>query len=99
MQFPPGTYGRIASRSGLAKKRDITVPTGLIDPDYRGNISVLLHNTSTKNNFEVSMGDRIAQIVIERYVHVNIKEMTGTIPPLEKNNKRNKAGWGSTGKK
>ena len=41
---PEGTYGRIASRSGIAWKHFIHVGAGVVDRDYRGNVCVLLFN-------------------------------------------------------
>lgn len=43
---PSGTYGRVASRSGLAVKKGIDVGAGVIDEDYRGQVRVLLFNHS-----------------------------------------------------
>ena len=51
LEFPPGCYGRIASRSGLAKNYCIEVGAGVVDPDYRGNVGILLFNRSN-NVFE-----------------------------------------------
>jgi deoxyuridine 5'-triphosphate nucleotidohydrolase len=42
--LPPGCYGRIAPRSGLALHRHISVGGGVIDADYRGNLCVILFN-------------------------------------------------------
>jgi len=61
---PEGTYGRIAPRSGLATK-GITVDAGVIDSDYRGEVKVLLVNHG-KLYYEVRIGERIAQLVVER---------------------------------
>ena len=44
--IPPGTYGRVAPRSGLAAKHFIDTGAGVIDEDYRGNVMVLLFNHS-----------------------------------------------------
>ena len=63
--FPPGTYGRIASRSGLALHHHITVFGGVIDPDYTGTIKILLYNFGD-NVFEINKHDRIAQLILER---------------------------------
>merc|ERR1719215_443635 len=41
---PPGTYGRVAPRSGLAVKKFIDVGAGVIDADYRGEVGVVLFN-------------------------------------------------------
>ncbi len=62
---PPGTYGRIAPRSGLALKHRINIGAGVIDPDYRGEVVALLVNMSA-DPFRVTAGDRIAQLVVER---------------------------------
>ena len=43
-QFPPGTYGQIVSRAGLALKNGVYAIAGSIDPGYRGNVGVLLLN-------------------------------------------------------
>ena len=46
MAIPPGFYGRLAPRSGLAVKKGIHVGAGVIDPDYRGEVRVLLDRKS-----------------------------------------------------
>jgi len=61
---PEGTYCRIAPRSGLATK-GITVDAGVIDADYRGEVKVLLINHG-KLDYEVKLGERIAQLIVER---------------------------------
>ena len=43
-QFPPGTYGQLVSRSELASKTGLYSSAGTIDPDFRGNVGVLLVN-------------------------------------------------------
>lgn len=66
MEIPKGCYGRVASRSSLAS-RGLEVAGGVIDSDYRGEVKVILANHGDQEiSFEV--GDRIAQIVIERIV-------------------------------
>ena len=66
MQIPLGNYGRIAPRSGLAVKHFIDVGAGVIDADYRGEVKVLLFNFGS-DSFTVEKGDRIAQLIIEKY--------------------------------
>ena len=90
-KFPPGTYGRIASRSGLVINNFITVLGGVIDPDYTGNLKVLLYNFGT-TPFQVKPGDRVAQLILEQY----------KVPPVITTDKisstdRGAKGFGSTG--
>ena len=66
IQLPPGTYGRIASRSGMVLKHNINVQGGVIDPDYTGTLQVLLYNFGSKQ-YTVQKGDRIAQLILEKY--------------------------------
>ena len=47
IRVPPGTYGRIAPRSGLAVKSGIQVGAGVVDMDYTGEIKVVLFNHDT----------------------------------------------------
>ena len=65
--LPPGTYGRIAPRSGLAVKHGLDVLAGVVDPDYRGEIKVVLLNTDVRNPFVIKPGYRIAQLILETY--------------------------------
>jgi deoxyuridine 5'-triphosphate nucleotidohydrolase len=71
IKVPEGYYGRIASRSGLAVKYGIDVGAGVIDSDYTGPVKVLLFNHGDED-FVVSEGDRIAQLIIEKIAHLNI---------------------------
>lgn len=67
VHLPPGCYGRIAPRSGLALTNGIDVFAGVIDTDFRGNVSVLLCNFGGVA-FQVSPGDRVAQLILEKCV-------------------------------
>lgn len=62
---PAGTYGRVAPRSGLAAKHGIDTMAGVIDADYRGQVGVILANLS-EVDFEIKVGDRIAQLIVEK---------------------------------
>lgn len=64
MVFSPPD-GRIAPRSGLAAKHHIDTGAGVIDADYRGEVRVLLFNHG-ESEFVVAVGDRVAQLIIER---------------------------------
>ncbi|EIW82519.1 dUTP pyrophosphatase [Coniophora puteana RWD-64-598 SS2] len=88
---PAGTYGRVAPRSGLASKFMIDTGAGVIDADYRGTVFVLLFNLSDKD-FQVSEGDRIAQLIIERIYTPEILEVEDLDETL-----RGAGGFGSTG--
>nr|WGN96620.1 E4 protein [Lemur mastadenovirus] len=90
--FPAGTYGRLAPRSGLAQRAAVTVDAGVIDPDYRGNVGVLLVNRNTDAEFPVRRGDRIAQLICERATFPHLVEET-SLPASE----RGAAGFGSSG--
>ena len=65
IKCPVGTYARIAPRSGLTFNNNIHSMAGVIDPDYRGQLKVLLHNFGTKPQL-IKPGQRIAQLIIER---------------------------------
>ena len=73
--LPAGYKADVRPRSGLALKHGITVlnTPGTIDADYRGNIGVILVNLSTEP-YTVQPGDRIAQLVITKYEHVEFEE-------------------------
>lgn len=73
--LPPNTYLRIAPRSKLANKFGIDVLAGVVDADYRGEIMVILHNTSIKR-YEVSKGDAIAQLILERIDMCEVQDVT-----------------------
>jgi dUTP diphosphatase len=63
--LPPGSEGQIRPRSGLAARHGVTVlnAPGTIDPDYRGELQVILANAGAER-FVVQRGMRIAQLVI-----------------------------------
>lgn len=48
IEVPEGCYGRVAPRFGLADKNFVDVGAGVIDPDYRGEVKVLLFNHGTE---------------------------------------------------
>jgi len=89
--LPPGVYGRVAPRSGLAVKHCINVGAGVIDPDYTGEIKVVLFNHGM-NDFEIKKGDRIAQLVLERCETPPIEEIS-----IVEDTERGSGGFGSTG--
>ena len=92
--LPHGFEAQIRPRSGLAINHGVTVlnSPGTIDADYRGEIKVILINHG-KEPFTVKRGMRVAQMVVERYTHVNWIVAT----QLEENDERGEGGFGSTG--
>ena len=92
--LPDGYSADIQPRSGLAAKYGVTVANspGLCDPDYRGEIKVILINLSNEN-FVVNPGERIAQLVIRHFEKVEWNEVS-TLDETE----RGEGGFGHTGK-
>ena len=91
LAIPPSYFMWIAGRSGLAAQ-GILAHNGIIDPDYRGEIAVLLHNT-TGREFQVMRGQRVAQAIILPVIPVLWKK-TDTLSPTQ----RNEGGFGSSGR-
>ena len=93
MAIPDGFAGLVLPRSGLAIRSGVTVlnAPGLIDAGYRGEVKVVLINHSDVD-FEVAIGDRIAQLVIvavNQPEYVEVDTLTDT--------SRGEGGFGSTG--
>ena len=88
---PKGTYGRVAPRSGLTVQHSIDVGAGVIDADYRGNVGVVLFNHGDCD-FQVRIGDRIAQLILERILMPIIKDVDCVDPT-----QRGESGFGSSG--
>ncbi len=93
--IPSGYGGFVLPRSGLAMKHGVTVANapGLIDPQYRGELKVLLVNTDPADDYGIHRGDRIAQIVIQKVEYVEwslVDELDET--------RRDTFGFGSTGR-
>lgn len=94
IEVPVGFECQVRPRSGLAAKHGLTVlnSPGTIDSDYRGEIKVIMINTST-SDYEIEPNDRIAQLVFAPVIQASFEEgdMSETL--------RGIAGFGSTGKK
>lgn len=92
LELPAGFEAQIRPRSGLAIKNGITVlnSPGTIDPDYRGEIGVILVNLSSED-FSINNGDRIAQMVIAKYETAKW-ESVSTLSETQ----RGEGGFGST---
>ena len=81
-----------APRSGLAAKKHIDVGAGVVDADYRGNVGVILFNFSDED-FAVSPGDRVAQMILEKIDMGATAVETEELPDTA----RGDGGFGSTG--
>ena len=94
-QIPEGYEIQVRPRSGLAAKHGITVinSPGTIDPDYRGELKVLLVNLSNEP-FEMQPGERVAQLVFARYERLAWEEAV-----VLDETRRGEGGFGSTGRK
>ena len=89
--IPPGYYGRIAPRSGLAAKHGIIIGGGVIDEDYRGELKVLM--SCLFGMYNVSRGERIAQLILEKITTPEL-EIVDSLDDTD----RGSDGFGSTGK-
>ena len=74
--FPTSLYARIASRLGLALKQFINVGAGVVNADYHGEVRGVLINHGDQD-FEVKMGDRIAQLRLEKINTLPVEEVQG----------------------
>ncbi|AUX42737.1 deoxyuridine 5'-triphosphate nucleotidohydrolase [Sorangium cellulosum] len=91
--LPDGHEGQVRPRSGLALHHGVTVlnAPGTIDPDYRGELKVLLINHGAAP-FTVRRGDRIAQLVICPVAIAEVVLVSSLAPTA-----RGAGGYGSTG--
>ncbi|WP_027339203.1 dUTP diphosphatase [Halonatronum saccharophilum] len=93
ISLPVGYAGFVNPRSGLALKYGVTVlnADGVIDPGYRGEIGIVLINHG-KEEFKVNKGDRIAQLIVQKYERVQWE-----IADDLSDSKRGEGGYGHTG--
>ncbi|RYE79549.1 MAG: dUTP diphosphatase [Myxococcales bacterium] len=90
----PGTVGLVHPRSGLAARHGLSVVNapGTIDEGYRGEIKVCLINLDAHETVHLKRGDRIAQLVIQRYETADFVEVDSLDETA-----RGTGGYGSTG--
>jgi dUTP pyrophosphatase len=91
-EIPKGYVGLVRDRSGLAFKQNLTTFGGVIDPGYRGELKVYLHNAG-KEPYTVEKGERIAQFLFMPVEHVTFEEAD----ELSESD-RSDAAFGSSGK-
>jgi dUTP pyrophosphatase len=94
MALPDGYVALVHPRSGLAASHGISIVNtpGTIDAGYRGEVKVCLVNTDRSEAFTVRRGDRIAQLVIQRFETASFVE-SEVLPESA----RGAGGYGSTG--
>ena len=92
--LPEGFVCFAHPRSGLAAKHGISIVNapGTIDSGYRGEIKIILINTDAKETFEIKRGDRIAQLVFQKFESARFFEVE-VLPESQ----RGVGGFGSTG--
>jgi dUTP pyrophosphatase len=93
IELPEGFEAQVRPRSGLAAKFGISIVNtpGTIDPDYRGEIKVILVNLSD-TSFLLNPGERIAQMIVARFEHIVWKQVEKLA-----DTERGEGGFGHTG--
>lgn len=93
MAVEPGFVALVWDKSGLAVKHGIKTMAGVIDSGYRGEVKIVLFNTS-KEDHVIEMGEKIAQILIQKIESAVLEE----VKSLD-DTSRGEGGFGSTGTK
>jgi dUTP pyrophosphatase len=96
LALPPGHEAQVRPRSGLALRHGVTVlnSPGTIDPDYRGEVGVILINLG-RVSYAVARATRVAQLVVATVARVRWDE-TG-LDGRDADTRRGSGGFGSTG--
>lgn len=96
IDIPYGYVGLIHSRSGLAANQGVMVlnAPGTIDPGYQGEIKVILYNSDPYLPVEIKKGDRIAQLVLQKFETMTFE----IVDDFTSTTERGTGGFGSTGK-
>ncbi len=92
-ELPPGTVGLVWDKGGIAMKNGLKTLGGVLDIGYRGEMTVGLVNL-TRKTYNIDKGDKIAQMLIQRVEHVDIKEVKKLSQSV-----RGVGRFGSSGKK
>jgi len=93
MELPEGVECQVRPRSGLALRHGVTLPNspGTIDPDYRGELRVIMQNLGPEP-VTLARGERIAQLVFARFETPSVE----LVDELS-SSRRGEGGFGSTG--
>jgi dUTP diphosphatase len=96
LAIPAGMAGLVLPRSGLAARHGVTTlnAPGLIDPNYRGEVKVVLHNAGAEP-YSARAGDRIAQLLLVPFCAPPLRPVDA-LPPGAGG--RGAAGFGSSGR-
>ena len=94
LALPEGYVGLVHPRSGLAARHGVSIVNtpGTIDAGYRGEVKVLLVNLDRAETVELSRGDRVAQLVVQRVEQASFVEVDALPESV-----RGAGGYGSTG--
>ena len=82
VKIPPGQYGRLASKSSLPMVHQVLVGAGIIDPDYTGEVKILLINVAPCYHY-IKRGDPIAQLILEK-VYLPVLRRVDELPPTQR---------------
>jgi dUTP pyrophosphatase len=96
LAIPPGMAGLVLPRSGLAARHGVTTlnAPGLIDPNYRGEVKVVVHNAGAER-YAAQAGDRIAQLLLVPFCSPPLR-VVDALPPGAGGRGAN--GFGSSGR-
>lgn len=94
IECPRGYYAAILSRSGMAASKSmfVTNSPGIIDPDYRGELLVMLYNGGVQTQW-IEHHDRVGQLIILPFLPAMVREVTEL-----SETERGTSGLGSTGR-
>ncbi|GGD19536.1 dUTP diphosphatase [Nocardioides daphniae] len=94
LALPPGYVALVHPRSGLAARHGLSIVNtpGTVDSGYRGEVKVMLINHDPRESLRLSRGDRVAQLVVQRYERVRYVEVDALPESV-----RGAGGYGSTG--
>lgn len=92
MEVEKGYVALVWDKSGMASKHGVKTMAGVIDSGYRGEIRIVLLNTSNQP-YQIRKHDKIVQILIQPIVRGIIEEVADLI-----DSSRGSSGFGSTGR-
>lgn len=94
LALPQGHVGLVHPRSGLAARHGVSIVNapGTVDAGYRGEVKVLLINLDPAEPVHLRRGDRVAQLVVQRYERADFVEVETLVETT-----RGTGGYGSTG--